>query len=225
MLIIQQWGILKLKNIIRQCLANDWIDKDPFIAYKMKSREVNRVFLSEKELNTTSNKEFSVNRLIQVRDLFLFSCFTGLSYADVIKLNPSDLLAGSNNERWVCTSRTKTKTASMILFIPPAIVILEKYSKNPELIANGKVLPGISNQRINSYVKEIADVCGISKKFTFHIARHTFAITVTLSNGVLVESCSNMPSHKILRTTQHYAESLDTKVVADMQVLRKRYAN
>ena len=215
--------IKKLKKIIKQCLANDWIEKDPFIAYKMRTKEVNRGFLTEEEINTIRDKAFGGDRLSKVRDLFLFSCYTGLSYADVVKLTPADLVIANDQEKWICTNRTKTKTAAMIPLLPPAGAIINKYSKYPDIVAKGRILPKLSNERINSYLKEIADVCHISKRLTFHIARHTFATTITLSNGVSIESVSKMLGHKNLRTTQVYAKIMDSKVNNDMQILKKRY--
>lgn len=217
--------IKKLKKVVRQCLANGWIDKDPFIAFKLKTKEVNRGFLSNEELNIIIEREFSINRLAQVRDLFVFSCFTGLAYSDVVKLTTADLLTGNENEKWICTTRTKTKTDSMIPLLPPAIRIMRKYQGRPDVVAKGRILPSLSNERINSYLKEIANICGITKKLSFHIARHTFATTVTLSNGVPIESVSKMLGHKSLRTTQQYAKILDKKVNSDMQLLGKKYIN
>jgi site-specific recombinase XerD len=215
----------KLKKIIRQCVANDWLNKDPFMNYKIKIRETHRLFLSEEEINTISKKEFATTRLDQVRDIFLFSCFTGLSYSDIVKLKPSDISIGIDGQKWIFTTRTKTDTASRIPLLSIPLEIIDKYSKNQNVIYSGKLLPMLSNQRMNSYLKEISDLCNISNELTFHCARHTFATTVTLTNGVPIETVSKMLGHKNLRTTQHYAKILDTKVSDDMQLLRARYAN
>jgi site-specific recombinase XerD len=216
--------VKKLKKIVRQCVANDWLAKDPFMSYKIKLRETHRAYLSEEELQTLTNKEFSVARLDQVKDIFLFSCFTGLAYADVMKLSPSDIATGIDGEKWVYTTRTKTDTASRIPLLPKAQEIINKYSKHPKALSSNKLLPNLSNQRLNSYLKEIADVCGFNKELTFHCARHTFAATVTLTNGVPIESVSKMLGHKSLRTTQHYAKILDKKVSEDMGLLRAKFS-
>ena len=217
-------NIKKLKKIVRQCVANDWLDKDPFMSYKIKIRETHRAYLSEEELQTLTNKEFSIARLDQVKDIFLFSCFTGLAYADVMKLSPSDIAIGIDGEKWVFTTRTKTDTASRIPLLPMAQEIITKYSNHPKSVSAKKLLPTLSNQRLNSYLKEISDACGFTKELTFHCARHTFATTVTLTNGVPIESVSKMLGHKNLRTTQQYAKILDIKVSTDMSILRSKFS-
>ncbi len=216
-------NIKKLKKIVRQCVANDWLDKDPFMSYKIKIRDTHRAYLSQEELQMLNNKEFLVTRLDQVKDIFLFSCFTGLAYSDVMKLSPSDITIGIDGEKWVFTTRSKTDTASRIPLLPMAQEIINKYAKNPKTISANKLLPTLSNQRLNSYLKEISDVCGFTKELTFHCARHTFATTVTLTNGVPIESVSKMLGHKSLRTTQHYAKILDRKVSDDMKLLKEKF--
>ncbi len=165
---------------------------------------------------------FFVERLEHVRDVFVFCCFTGLAYADAKKLTHDDFVVGIDGELWINTKRTKTKTKSNIPVLPTAMMILEKYENSP-LLVNGKVLPVLTNQKMNAYLKEIADLSGIKKKLTTHLARHTFATTVTLSNGVSIESVSKMLGHKSVRTTQHYAKILNRKVSEDMQILRRKF--
>ncbi len=215
-------SIKKLKKIIRQCVANDWLDKDPFKSYKITTKETHRNFLLNEELEILTNKKISVLRLDQVRDIFLFSCYTGLSYSDVMMLVPRDISIGIDGEQWIFTTRIKTDTASRIPLLPIARSILEKYSDNAVVVNSGKLLPNISNQRLNSYLKEITDICGFNKELTFHCARHTFATTVTLSNGVPIETVGKMLGHKSLRTTQIYAKILDSKVSGDMKQLKEK---
>ncbi len=212
-------------KIIRICLANGWIQKNPFINYKSKMVEVERAFLSMEEIETMLNKVFVSDRLNQVKDIFLFSCFTGLAYADVKKLSRKNIAIGVDGERWIYINRTKTDTRSNIPILPIAAYLLEKYEDHPQVVNQDKLLPILSNQKMNSYLKEIADACGINKELTFHIARHTFATTVTLSNGVPIESVSKMLGHKNLKTTQHYAKILDLKVSNDMQILKEKFGN
>lgn len=209
-------------KIIRICIANGWIDKNPFVNYKSKVKEVERVFLVEEELQTMADKEFQIERLNQVKDIFLFSCFTGLAYIDVKKLTKNNINIGIDGERWIFTNRQKTDTKSNIPLLPMAEEIIAKYKDHPQCINEGKLLPVLSNQKMNGYLKEVADLCGIQKELTFHIARHTFATTVTLTNGVPIESVSKMLGHKNLRTTQHYAKILDRKVSDDMKLLRDK---
>jgi len=212
-------------KIIRICLANGWLQKNPFINYKSKMVEVERAFLSMEEIETMLNKVFVSDRLNQVKDIFLFSCFTGLAYADVKKLSRKNIAIGVDGDRWIYINRTKTDTRSNIPILPIASFLLEKYENHPQVVNQEKLLPILSNQKTNSYLKEIADACGINKELTFHIARHTFATTVTLSNGVPIESVSKMLGHKNLKTTQHYAKILDLKVSNDMQILKEKFGN
>jgi site-specific recombinase XerD len=209
-------------KVIRICLANNWIDKNPFANYKTKVREVERVFLNEEEIQAITSKEFAMERVNQVRDIFLFCCYTGLAYIDVQQLTQNNINLGIDGERWIFTNRQKTDTRTNIPLLPPAEEILNKYKQHPQCLNQDRVLPVLSNQKMNSYLKEIADACGIKKELTFHIARHTFATTVTLTNGVSIESVSKMLGHKNMRTTQHYAKILDKKVSDDMKLLRER---
>lgn len=216
--------IKKVKKVIRSCVANNLLDKDPFMAYRVQIKKTGRTYLLEEELKAIENKQFQIDRLNEVRDLFLFSCYTGLSYSDVEKLIPSSVVKGIDGEQWIYTSRTKTGTSSHIPLLPQALAIINKYREHPKVVTSGKLLPVISNQRLNSYLKEVADCCGIRKNLTFHIARHTFATTVTLSNGVPIETVSKMLGHTNIKTTQHYAKILDMKVSEDMQLLKQKFA-
>ncbi len=214
--------LTNFKKIMRICLGNDWIDKDPFINYRFQLKEVERDFLLEHEIQAITDKEFATSRLDQVRDVFLFCCFTGLAYSDVKKLSKEHLLIGIDGERWIKINRTKTDTRSSIPVLPMAQAILDKYINNPKCNNENRLLPVNSNQKMNDYLKEIASVCGIEKNITFHIARHSFATTVTLQNDVPIESVSKMLGHKSIRTTQHYAKVLDKKVSNDMALLKEK---
>ena len=212
-----------LKNfnkIIKLCLANDWLEKNPFANYKSKVKEVERVYLTEAEIQSIIEKDFKTERLSLVRDIFLFSCFTGLAYIDVKNLTKSHISFGIDGEKWIFTHRQKTESASKIPILPVTQMIIDKYENHPQSNNQEKLLPILSNQKMNAYLKEIAAVCEIEKELTFHIARHTFATTVTLTNGVPIESVSKMLGHKNLRTTQHYAKVLDRKVSEDMKILK-----
>lgn len=212
-------------KIIKICLANNWIDKNPFSNYKAKVREVERVYLTEDEIQKILNKEFATERLSLVRDIFLFSCFTGLAYIDVKNLTKSHISLGIDGEKWIFTHRQKTESASKIPILPVTQLIIDKYLEHPQCLNEDRLLPILSNQKMNAYLKEIAGICEINKELTFHIARHTFATTVTLSNGVPIESVSKMLGHKNLRTTQHYAKVLDRKVSDDMRLLKEKLGN
>lgn len=216
--------IKNFKKVVGICIASGWLTKDPFINYKIRIKQVDRTFLNQEEIQAMADKAFSTERLNQVRDIFLFCCFTGLAYADVNKLKSSEIVKGLDGEMWIYTKRKKTDTPSRIPLLPSALNLLDRYTENPVCCNTGKVLPVASNQKMNAYLKEIAGLCGIDKPLTFHIARHRFATTVTLSNGVPIESVSKMLGHTNIKTTQHYAKILDLKVSQDMAMLKNKYA-
>jgi len=209
-------------KIVKQCYANGWIERDPFLGYKGKVKKTDRVYLTEDEIQFIVDKSFATQRLSLVRDIFIFSCFTGLAYVDVKNLTPSHLVIGIDGVKWIYKNRQKTEVESRIPLLPIPEQILKKYENNPAANNTETLLPVLSNQKMNAYLKEIADLCGINKELTFHIARHTFATSVTLANCVSIESVSKMLGHKNIRTTQHYAKILDKKVSDDMSILRRK---
>lgn len=211
--------IKNFKKIINYCLANDWIQKDPFINYKVKIEKVERVFLSQDEIYKIYEKEHPAERLNLVRDIFIFSCYTGLAYVDVDNLTKNHIVKGIDGQLWIHTYRQKTSTATKIPLLDIPLQIIEKY-KDHFLCKKGKLLPIFSNQKMNAYLKEIATIAEIDKELTFHCARHTFATTVTLSNGVPIESVSKMLGHTNITTTQHYARITEQKVSNDMDHLK-----
>ena len=215
--------IKNFHKIINQCLSNGWLNKDPFSNYKAKVKEVVRDFLSEAEIEQMINKEFVSDRLEIVRDIFVFSCFTGLAYIDVKQLTLDNISLGIDGDKWIFKNRQKTDTASKIPLLPMAQEIIDKYTEHPVCKNEKRLLPILTNQKMNAYLKEIADVCGIKKDLTFHIARHTFATTITLSNGVPLETVSKMLGHTSLKTTQHYAKILDKKISEDMMILKSKF--
>jgi site-specific recombinase XerD len=215
--------LANFRKIVKRCLQNGWLTRDPFMGFSMAKKEVERHALSKEELETLAKKKFAVDRLNQIRDIFLFSCYTGLAYADVKKLKRSEISTGIDGGKWIFSNRQKTNSLSRIPLLPMAQEILNQYADHPQCLQTDRLLPVLSNQKMNAYLKEIADVCGINKNLTYHIARHTFATTITLSNGVPMETVSNMLGHKNLRTTQHYAKILDHKISADMMGLMEKF--
>jgi site-specific recombinase XerD len=207
------------RKIINICLNNGWLTTDPFANYKGRYKNVDRSVLMEDEI---AAKEFVSERLDQVRDTFLFCCFTGLAYADVQKLTTSQIGKGIDGLPWIFTQRTKTDTQLNIPLLPQAKRIMEKYANHPVCVNKGVLLPVPSNQKLNEYLKEIATLCGINKPVTSHIARHTFATTVALQNGIPIETLSKILGHKSIRTTQIYAKITDIKVSEDMLALSVR---
>ena len=173
-----------LKKIIRIAIAQGIISRDPYINIKMKIKQKERGFLSEEELNRIITHKFSIERLEQVKDAFLFSCFTGLAHTDLKRLTPDNIQIGTDGAQWIKTHRQKTNGVSNIPLLPITATLIEKYKNHPYCLDKGVLLPVLSNQKMNAYLKEIADLCGIDKNLTSHIARHTFATTVTLNNDV-----------------------------------------
>lgn len=209
------------KKISLLCIKRGWLARDPFHAYKMTKHEVDRQALTGPELQAITNRDFGQGRLAQVRDIFLFCCYTGLAYADVFKLKRSEIIDGSDGEKWIVIKRQKTDSPSRIPLLPQALSIISAYDEHPQCIAQDRLLPVLSNQKMNSYLKEISDLCGIKKQITFHLARHTFATTVTLTNGVPIESVSKMLGHRNIKTTQLYAKIVDKKISDDMRRLKE----
>lgn len=208
------------KKIVLIAVKNEWILRDPFARYQMSLKEVKKGYLTKDELSELYKKEISSERISHVRDIFLFCCYTGLAYADVQKLTTDHISKGLDGEYWLFVNRTKTGSSSNVPLLPVALEIVKKYEKHPITLNSGKLLPVLSNQKTNAYLKELATICNINKNITFHMARHTFATTVTLSNGVSIETVGNMLGHKNLKTTQIYAKVVQEKVSQDMKKLK-----
>jgi len=210
-----------LKRITCISLRHGWIQKDPFVDISLSMKEVDRPYLNEDELKRLMNFNSPFERLNRVRDFFVFSCFTGLAYADVKKMKKSEI---ERNEAgyWIKTKRQKTGGRANIPLLAVPMQIIAKYVNLDMLHDDDPILPILSNQKMNAYIKEIADLCGISKILSYHVARHTFATTVTLTNGVPIESVSKMLGHKNIQSTQHYARIVDKKVGDDMHLLSQK---
>ena len=213
----------RLMKMVNLALRLEWLAKDPFRNYKLNFHKTERSYLSERELRLIEETTFSGAGYERVKDVFLFSCYTGLSYIDVKELKSKQLVLGIDGNLWIHTKREKTNEIVKIPLLPNAKEIIEKYRKDTRPDVLGKLLPVYSNQKTNSYLKVIAKTCGVHKHITFHTARHTFATTVTLSNGVPIETVSKMLGHTKLTTTQIYARVLERKVGEDMGVLIQHY--
>ena len=196
--------LLFLKSIIIVARNNGILTKDPFANYKIQMKKVDRGYLTEDEIKIILKKKMVSERLEHVRDLFIFSCFTGLAYSDVANLREENIRKSFDGKLWIMTKRQKTNTDVNVPLLDIPKMILKKYKGK---LPNGKILPVISNQKLNAYLKEIADICGIKKNLTFHLARHTFATTTTLAKGVPIETVSKMLGHTNIETTQIYARA------------------
>lgn len=215
-------NLINLKKVMKVAVELEWIPSSPFTSFKCSYKNPERVFLTQEEIDLIKSKNFLIERLNEVRDIFLFQCYTGFAYSDIEAFDRNAVSVGIDGEYWITTNRKKTGNRESVPLLPIALEILEKYQFNQECIQKNKLLPVNTNQRYNGYLKELADVCGIRKKITTHVARHTFATTITLSNGVPIETVSKMLGHTKLSTTQIYAKVLDNKVSEDMQMLKKK---
>ncbi len=212
--------IQRLKTIVNLGIKLEWLSKNPFASYVCTYDKVDRGYLTQQELDSIEKKEITIPRLQLVRDLFVFSCYCGLAYVDVIDLDMDQIVKGIDGERWIFTTRGKNDNIVKVPLLPTAARILDHYSVDPRSIHRGKIFPKISNQKLNAYLKEIATISGVSKNLTFHLARHTFATTVTLSNGVPIETVSKLLGHTQISTTQIYARVIDNKISQDMKALK-----
>lgn len=205
----------RFKTIIIFARNSGFMSFDPFANFKIKMEREDRGYLTDEEIDKILSKKFTIPRMEQVRDLFIFACFTGLSYIDVVNLTENNIVK-ENGQLWINTKREKTDVRSNIPLLEIPLKIINKYKKARK---DDKLLPMLSNQKLNSYLKEIADICQINKSLTYHLARHTFATTVTLSKGVPIETVSRMLGHTSIKTTQIYARVTTKKIQDDMTVL------
>lgn len=211
--------LMNFKKIVRIALAKGWMKKDPFAQIRFHLDPVERELLEKQELKTMLNKEITITRLAQIRDIFCFCCLTGLAFTDVQQLKAEHLVADIHGKIWIRKARQKTKNMCNIPLLDEAQKIIDRYRDHPYCQTHGVLLPVCSNQKMNSYLKELADICGIRKNLSTHCARHTFATTITLGNGVPIETVSKMLGHTNVRTTQIYARITDQKINVDMESL------
>ena len=203
------------KRVILIAQNNGWMQHNPFANYKIHFKKVDRGYLTDQELEIIKNKEFDIERLEKVRDIFVFACWTGLAYVDTYKLTYDNIKIGVDGKPWIMTKRAKTDTIVTVPLLDVPLAIIEKYRGKQD----DKVLPTLSNQKMNSYLKEIGTVCGIEKRLSFHLARHTFASTTTLAKGVSIEAVSKMLGHTNIRTTQIYARVTENLISNEMNTL------
>jgi site-specific recombinase XerD len=214
--------IKNLKKILSMSVGLDWIPTNTISQFKCSYKSPKREILNQVELDRLMKKKISINRLEEVRDVFIFCCYTGFSFSDIFKLDLNAVSFGLDGERWIYTTRLKTGVKENVPLLPIPLKIIEKYKNHPFCVSNNKLLPVKSNQKYNAYLQELADICEINKHLTSHIARHTFATTVTLANGVPIETVSSMLGHTNISTTQIYAKVVEEKVSSDMKILRQK---
>ena len=215
--------LLNFKKIIRIALAKGWMKKDPFAQVHFHFEPGEREFLEKQELKVLLNKEITITRLAQVRDIFCFCCLTGLAFMDVQQLKPEHLVADIHGKIWIRKARQKTKNMCNIPLLDEAQKIINRYRDHPYCQTHGVLLPVCSNQKMNSYLKELADICGIRKNLSTHCARHTFA-TLTLASGATIDNVAKMLGHANVNMTRRYAKVLDSSIMRDMEIVAENMA-
>jgi len=214
-----------LKQVMKYGVILQYISVNPFELFQCSYKKVKREFLDQEELEMLYKKEFAIKRLEEVRDCYIFSCYTGYAYSDAEALTSNDIAIGIDGEKWIIRNRIKTDTTENVPLLPIPLEIISKYQKHDYCKTHDKLLPMNSNQRYNAYLKEIADLCGIKKKLTTHTARHTFATTVLLLNDVPMETAMELLGHTDIRTTQIYGKIVQKKISADMRKLKDKLSN
>jgi len=212
----------RLRKMVTWAVKNEWLEDDPFTNFKLQFKRTEREFLTEQELNQLAATKMQDGLLDKVQKMFLFSCFTGLSFIDMVSLQPHQIIKNKEGIQWISTTRAKTATAVNIPLLQAAADILASFHGDMSATIHGTVFPKITNQEMNRGLKIIAGLCSIRKTLTFHMARHTFATTVTLMNGVPIESISKMLGHTKLSTTMIYARVSQTKIGMDMLLLQNK---
>lgn len=210
----------RFKKLCKLGVKLEWLEKDPSINYQLHFDKVERGYLTDDELNILETATLDRQTHKIARDVFVFSCYTGLAYCDVFALTKEHIVLGIDGNKWISTQREKTSTKVRIPLLDTALTIIEKYRNHPKCIQTEKLLPVYSNQKMNQYIKEVTEELKIEKHLTFHIARHTFATTVTLSNGVPIETVSKLLGHTKIATTQIYAKVIERKVSEDITALK-----
>ncbi len=212
-----------LKTYLRYAVAMEWITKSPFTEFKVSYRAKEKPYLSLEELHRLESKSFDIYRIQLVKDLFLIQCYTGLSFSDLAGLNGSNITTGIDGNQWVIKNRVKTDIRSAVPLLPKALELIIKYNPDYKVTIDKQLLPMYNIQRYNAYLKEIADLCGITKVLSSHAGRRTFASTVALTNGVSLESIAQMLGHSSTKITHQYARVTDMKVAAEMEKIKSNF--
>lgn len=207
------------KQVFSLAVIKKWIGENPFRDTKTPYRHPPREVLTMAELNTLATVYLPNKRLDEVRDAYIFSCYTGFAYIDAASLSPDNIVIGMDGKKWAKTCRQKTGMPELVPLLPPALAIIEKYKDHPWCVAHNRLLPILSNQKYNKNLKQIANYARINKNLTTHIARHTFATTILLDNDVPLETASKLLGHNSIRSTQIYAKVTLKKLSNNMNDL------
>jgi len=214
----------RVSHLFNLAFENEWIDKNVLATFRMHTKAKDRGFLDEKEVKCIENLTDCTGAEAVTRDMFLFSVYTGISYIDLTKLTKENITTGMDGKQWITFNRKKTGYRCMIPILLPAKEIIERYRSASDYIPTHPLLPIATNQQCNRDLKRIAAKVGIKKNVTFHVARHTFATTITLSNDIPIETVSSMMGHANISTTQIYAKVVGKKISKDTEILRKLYS-
>ena len=215
--------VRNFRKIIKLSVEEGWLQYDLFAKYKGKVRETEKAYLTPDEIECIRQKEITIQRLSIIRDVFHFSIFTGYAYSDTMEFTYAHIRRHIDGELWIFKKRRKTGVNENVMLLYPAIQLIEKYKSHPVCIQKGVLFPIPTNQRVNGYLKELVDLCGIQKKLTFHTARHSFATSIMLANGMPLETVMDTLGHKQMKQTQHYAKMLNSKVSDDMKRLNEKF--
>lgn len=208
------------KKITLLAMTKGWLKTDPFAQIQFHLEKTDRDFLEKHELKKLLDKKLDIPRMARVRDIFCFCCLTGLAFTDVQQLKPEHIVLDINGMQWLRKPRQKTGNMCNIPLMDKAQEILLRYREDSYCLLHGVLLPVCSNQKMNAYLKELADICGIRKRLSTHTARHTFA-TLTLASGATIDNVAKMLGHSNTNMTRHYARILDSSIMRDMQTVAK----
>ena len=203
-------NIKALYRVIHVSIEKGWLQDNPFRNFKCKYKQPVRPYLTDTEINAVLGANLKSEGILRCRDVFIFQIYTGLSYADVVNVTQNNIQTGVDGKDWLVFYRQKTGTRTALPLLPKAKEVLIRYKYR---------LPVINNQKMNEHLKEIANICCINKNLTTHVARHTFATTITLCKGVPIETVSKVLGHTDIKTTQIYAKVVDTKISDDFKLL------
>lgn len=209
-----------LGRIFKTTIDRGWIGIDPFVNYNEKKVTKEVICLTQKEVDDIYNKKFSNESLERVRDVFIFSCYTGLAYCDVVRLSEEHIVKTIDGYRWLKINRRKTKVVCDIPLFPVSEEIIKKYESNQSVINSGRLLPVLSNQKMNAYLKDIGDLCGIHKSIHYHMSRHVFGSTIAAANRLPIETMMRIMGHTTTTQARHYAKISKAMIVDDVAALR-----
>jgi len=214
--------IANFKKIVLRAIDKEIILKDPFKNFKGRKTKIIKKPLSSQELYALENHYFTTDRLNVVRDVFVFQCYTGLAYIDAYQLKKTEIKKGIDGKLWIISARQKTGSETNVPLLPQALKIIERYKDHPLCLERGTVLPVSSNQKMNEYLKEIANLCGFPFTLNTHMARRTFGSTVTLNNNVPIHVVKEMLGHASVKQTEAYAITEQASIGREMSLLDKR---